>query len=63
MITAAVLFNSHLTFGTLLSVGCDPIGCLAVVVALLLPLPEEITLNRLVPTLAAQETMPTNVKC
>ena len=57
MITSAVLFNSDLTFGAFLSVGCDPIGCLAIVIAFLLPFPEEIAFDGLVPTLTAQKTV------
>ena len=57
MITSAVLFNSHLTLWTFLSVGCDPIRCLAVIVALLLPFSKEIAFDRLMPTLTAQKAL------
>ena len=55
MITAAVLFDSHLTARTLLRVGGDPVGGLAVVVALLLPPLQQITFDWFVPVFAAEE--------
>jgi hypothetical protein len=51
MITTAIFFDRYLTFGTLFSIGCDPIRGFAVIIALLLPLLEKITLDWLVPIL------------
>lgn len=55
MITAAVLFDGHVTLGTLLGVGSDPIGRLRVVVAFFNPLLEPLAFDRIVPLFAASE--------
>ena len=56
VVTASVLFNDGATFGTLLGVGGDPVARLAVVVALLDPFLDQMTLDRVMPVLTAVET-------
>ena len=55
VVTASVLFNDGATFGTLLGVGGDPVARLAVVIALLDPFLDQMTLDRVMPVLTAVE--------
>lgn len=55
VIATTVLFDRHEALRALLRVRRDPVGRLAVVVALLLPLLQQLALNRLVPLVGALE--------
>lgn len=55
VIAAAVLLDGDVALGTLLGVGCNPVGRLRVVVTLLYPLLEPLALDRIVPQLSAPE--------
>jgi len=51
VIATSILLNGSPTLGTLLGVGGDPVGCLAVIVTLLDPLFDEVAPDRVMPVL------------
>lgn len=55
VITTTVLFDCHEALRTLFRIRRDPVGRFAVVVALLLPLLQQLALDRLVPLVGALE--------
>ena len=55
VVAATVLFNRHEALRTLLGVRRNPIGGLAVIVALLFPFLEQLALDRFVPLIGALE--------
>lgn len=55
MVAAAVLLDGGMTLGTLFGIGCNPIACFTVVVALLLPSSEPFAFDGFVPRLTALE--------
>jgi hypothetical protein len=58
VIAAAVLLDGGPALGALLRVGRDPVGGLAVVVALLRPLPDQRAPHRIVPVFYKQKKVP-----
>lgn len=55
VVTAAVLLDGDVATRTLFRVGRNPVACLRVVIALLDPLFNQLTLDRVVPVLATTE--------
>lgn len=56
VITATILLNSNVATWTFFCICRDPIRCFRIIIALLNPFPQEVTLDRIVPVFTTRET-------